>query len=232
MIPKKLLNILVVDDEPVIAFSIRKMLLNMEFHRIEMAHDQEAAKEYLLTKKVDLAVLDINLGEGQEGIFLAELCKQKGIPFLYVSSYADSLTLDRAIRTAPGAYVVKPFLPANLYASVEITLSKLEIEEEIKYFSLKDKGNLVKIKYEDIIYIKADDVYTEIFTEEKAYLYRSSLKKLISEFSTDQIVKVHRAYAVNLAHVSKISSSSVYLQTIEVPLSRTFKQQLIELFEK
>lgn len=232
MMIKKLLNILIVDDEPIIAFSIKKMLKNMDFHRIEMAHEESTAKGHLQTKKVDLAILDINLGKGEEGIQLAELCKQKGIPFLYVSSYSDNLTLDKAIKTAPGAYVVKPFLAANLYASVEITLSKAAVQEEAKFFTLKDKGNLIKLKYDDIIYLKADDIYSEIFTEQKAYIYRSSLKKLISEFSTDQMLKVHRAYAVNLAHVTEIGATTVHLGALEIPLSRTFKQELIEEFEK
>lgn len=229
---KALLDILIVDDESLIAFTLQRMLQNMGFLKINMVHTEEEAIHHLLTKKVDIALLDINLGEGSEGLSLAKICQQQEIAFLYISSYTDKATLDKAIKTSPGAYVTKPFMAANLYAALEITLSKFIEVEEKKYFTFKDKGSLIKVAYDEIVYLKADDIYAEIFTENKAYVYRSSIRKLLEVFDTDKIIKVHRSYAVNLRYITKINANSVALNDIEIPLSRTFKADLIERFEE
>ncbi|MBL4710350.1 MAG: response regulator transcription factor [Flavobacteriales bacterium] len=223
------LNVLLVDDEPIIAYSIQSTLEEMGFQKFEIVHSKAEALEKIESCKIDLAILDINLGEGEEGIALAKSCAQNNIPFFYVTSYNDTTTLDKALVTAPGAYVEKPFMPSNLYAAIKLTLQQAS-KKTNNSFSFKNKGELIKLELNDILYLRADDVYIDIVTKNKTYLHRSSLKKILTYLPRQQFINTHRAYVVNLQHVSNITLDTVELKGASVPLSRTYKQELKERF--
>jgi DNA-binding LytR/AlgR family response regulator len=227
---KREMTILLVDDEPVIVLTIHQILLKMGYHEIIEAYTEREAIKQLESTQIDLAVLDINLKLGDEGIGLAKICLEKQIPFFFLSSYSDKRTLDNAVKTAPGAYVFKPFTESDLYSAIALTLSKISVPDNPIIF--KDKGNFIKLNQADILYLKADNTYIEIHTKSKSYLQRGSIKKFLAEFDCDQLIKVNRSYAINLKHIKEINATNVSIGEIEIPISRAFKDELMEQFEK
>lgn len=116
-------RILVVEDEPLIADDIANQLRINDFEISAIAYDYEDAVYELKFNAPDAVVLDINLGTGKTGVDIAEVINEKyGLPFIYLTSYADKETLERAKRTEPLGYVVKPFDERNLIATLEIAL--------------------------------------------------------------------------------------------------------------
>lgn len=116
-------RILVVEDEPLIADDIANQLRINDFEVSAIAYDYEDAVYELKFNAPDAVVLDINLGSGKTGVDIAEVINEKyGLPFIYLTSYADKETLERAKRTEPLGYVVKPFDERNLIATLEIAL--------------------------------------------------------------------------------------------------------------
>lgn len=116
-------RILVVEDEPLIADDIANQLRINDFEVSAIAYDYEDAIYELKFNAPDAVVLDINLGSGKTGVDIAEVINEKyDLPFIYLTSYADKETLERAKRTEPLGYVVKPFDERNLIATLEIAL--------------------------------------------------------------------------------------------------------------
>lgn len=116
-------RILVVEDEPLIADDIANQLRINDFEISGIAYDYEDAVYELKFNAPDAVVLDINLGSGKTGVDIAEVINEKyGLPFIFLTSYADKETLERAKRTEPLGYVVKPFDERNLIATLEIAL--------------------------------------------------------------------------------------------------------------
>ncbi|MER0438415.1 response regulator transcription factor [Emticicia sp. W12TSBA100-4] len=116
-------RILVVEDEPLIADDIANQLRINDFEISAIAYDYEDAVYELKFNAPDAVVLDINLGAGKTGVDIAEVINEKyGLPFIFLTSYADKETLERAKRTEPLGYVVKPFDERNLIATLEIAL--------------------------------------------------------------------------------------------------------------
>lgn len=117
-------KILIVEDEPLIAEHISIYLNNADFTVSGIAHDDEEARHQLRTYTPDAVILDINLDGETDGIQLAEyINKQYHIPFLFLTSYADRDTLERAKKVEPWGYIVKPFNEKTLQASLEIAIS-------------------------------------------------------------------------------------------------------------
>lgn len=118
------LRILIVEDEPLIAENIAAYLNNADFKVSGIAYDEEEVKRQLQYNTPDAVLLDINLDCGTDGIELAAyINKNYQLPFLFLTSYADKETLERAKQTEPFGYIVKPFHEQSLLASLEIAIS-------------------------------------------------------------------------------------------------------------
>lgn len=117
-------RILIVEDEPIIASNLAMYLNNNDYTVSGMCYDALEAEKELKKGKSDFVIVDINLGEGKDGIELADIInKQYNLPFVFLTSYSDKNTIDRAKKVNPMGFVVKPFNDNTLLATIEIALS-------------------------------------------------------------------------------------------------------------
>jgi two-component system, response regulator PdtaR len=117
------IKILIVEDEPLVAHDIASTLSGINYEVSGIAYTVSKALFYLDTNRPDIVLLDINLGTETDGIMLAETIRhQYHIPFVYLTSYADANTLERAKRTRPMGYLVKPYDERELFATLEVAL--------------------------------------------------------------------------------------------------------------
>lgn len=118
------IKVLIVEDEPIIARNIAMYLRNHDYEVTGIAHDYEEAAYLLKWHTPDFAILDVNLESEKDGINIAEaINNQYFIPFVYLTSYSDKDTLDRAKKTNPFGYLVKPFNEQTLFTTIEIALT-------------------------------------------------------------------------------------------------------------
>lgn len=116
-------QIIIVEDEPVIAAQIELYLEQGGYQVAGIAYDYETALELLEQTQPDAVLLDIQLGRTHSGIKLGSLLHtQYRIPFLYITSYSDTRTLEMAKETFPSGYLVKPFNEAGLIAGLTMAL--------------------------------------------------------------------------------------------------------------
>ena len=116
-------NVLIVEDEPMVAEDIATALNNIDFKVSAVVYTEKAALEELQHNTPDIALLDINLKHGSEGIQIAELINRLyQIPFIYLTAYSDKVTLQLAQHTEPAGYLVKPFTEKNLFATLQLAL--------------------------------------------------------------------------------------------------------------
>ncbi|MBC7851411.1 MAG: response regulator transcription factor [Chitinophagaceae bacterium] len=118
------IKILIVEDEPIIARNISMYLDNNDFKVSGIAYDDEEAFAELKNNTPDAVILDINLNSPSDGIDIAAFInKNFHLPFLFLTSYSDRETIQRAKLVEPSGYIVKPFNERTLLASLEIALS-------------------------------------------------------------------------------------------------------------
>ena len=96
------LKIAIVEDEPLIADHIEQYVLDAGFNSAGIADNFTDAKELLQKENPDLILLDINLGDGPDGIDIAHYINQHHKkPFIFISSNTDAKTLERVKLTNP-----------------------------------------------------------------------------------------------------------------------------------
>lgn len=102
-------TIVVVEDELLIALDIKEILNEQGYEVIINVTSVEKAIAIIEEHDPILVLIDINLKQDKDGIELGQylLIKDK-IPYIYLTSYHDKLTLDRVKDTRPHGYIVKP----------------------------------------------------------------------------------------------------------------------------
>lgn len=135
-------RVLIVEDEPLIAENIAMYLNNHDYEVAGIAYDYEEAIEILERERPDIALLDINLEGNRDGIDLGKYIQDKlGIPFVFLSSYSDKSTLDRAKQVKPSGYLVKPFHEKSLMTTLEISLAN---------FASQANGQTIDLNFDKI----------------------------------------------------------------------------------
>ena len=230
-------KILVVEDELIIADNICNTLSEFGYEVSEAAISYTEALEKLDSYNPDIAILDIQLSGSKDGVDLAWKIKEDyDIPFIFLTSSADKLTIDRVKKLSPNAYLVKPFNKDELYTSIEIALFNF-VKHEPKdngNFSLKDslfikqKNLFVKVKFDDILFIQSSHVYVEITTiDEQKYVVRDTLNNYINKLN-NSFIRVHRGYIVNLSHLKTIDHGYVMINNSRIPISKNYREDILK----
>jgi YesN/AraC family two-component response regulator len=116
--------ILVVEDEFLIANDIKNILSDNGYEVIINVSNVVKAKEIIEMYKPQLVLLDIQLKGEEDGIDLGNyLLNLDTIPFLYLTSFADEVTLNRAKKSRPFGFLVKPFKSIDLLTTVSVVLN-------------------------------------------------------------------------------------------------------------
>lgn len=231
-------KILVVEDEIIIADNICDTLNDLGYEALEPVINYTDAIETIEKDKPDLAILDIQLSGKKTGIDLAEkIRKNYDFPFIFLTSNADPLTVSQAKKVMPPAYLIKPFTKDELYTAIEIAVYNYsrrvgEVDEEeliIKdAFFIKEKHTFIKLKFEDILYIKSEHVYAEIqLTNNQKHLIRGNLNKIITKLNT-KFVRIHRSYIVNLDYLQQIDQNNIVLLNVSIPIGKKYKDDLLQ----
>ncbi len=129
-------RVLVVEDDGVVAADLSQRLGAMGFQVVGISHDERGAVELAREHRPDIALMDIRLGSGGDGIVAAtEIWKNLEIPIVFLTAYAEDSTLQRAKQAEPFGYVLKPFEDRELLSALEIALFKHRKERELQRLS-------------------------------------------------------------------------------------------------
>lgn len=213
----KKVKILIVEDEVLIADYIHEMLNNEGYNYVKVAYDCYTALNLFKEFKPEIILLDINIDHKDSGIELAK--KRNSLAqIIYLTAQYDELTIQKALETLPVSYLTKPLRKIEIIAAIKLAVIKMN-----KNFIIKRDGHKeIKILFSDILFVKSDGNYLDIYTTDKKYVIRQSLDTLYLELDSSIFSKTHRSYIVNTTKITAKTSAAVFINSIEIPLSRNF----------
>jgi DNA-binding NarL/FixJ family response regulator len=117
------IQVLIVEDEPVIAADIEMTLQGDDYHVLGIAHSSTRALDMIHRMHPDIVLLDIAIQGDKDGIDIAHILSETyKIPFIYITSFADQETLMRAKATLPLGYIVKPFKDRDIISTLAMAM--------------------------------------------------------------------------------------------------------------
>ena len=116
-------QVLIVEDEAIVSMDLRFKLEAMGYGVPAETSSGKEAVDAVSKHQPDVVLMDIRLSGEMDGIAAAdEIRRRFKIPVVYLTSYSDEDTLERANATAPSGYLHKPFDYAILRAVVETAI--------------------------------------------------------------------------------------------------------------
>ncbi len=115
--------------------------------------------------------------------------------------------------------------------------SKLEVDQEDKLL-IKDaifvrhEGNLVKVKYDDILWLKGDGNYTTLVARHSVFSVRNILKDFETALPANRFMRIHKSYIVQVSEINAINTREIKVATDLVPVGRTYYHDLVNGIQK
>lgn len=240
-------NILIVEDESIVAKDIQQSIIKLGYNVIGTASSGEKAIEIVSENQPDIILMDIMLKGDLTGIETAEIIRKNYlIPVIFLTAYADDATLSKAKISEPYGYIIKPFKEIDLHTNIEMALYKFKKEREtIKerdflyslienkessndFIFIKSNSKLVKINTKDIYYIEALKDYVVINTLDTRYTIHSTMKDVESKLGSSAFVRVHRSFIVRIDKISNIEYPNLTLDNDKkiIPIGGSYRDDL------
>ncbi len=122
-------RILIVEDDPSSAFILQKILSRGRYQVAGMAASSGQAEQMARETKPDLILMDINIPGEQDGVETAvKIRREREVPLIYLTAFSDEATIERARRTAPFAYLLKPYREKEVLITIEMALYKARLD--------------------------------------------------------------------------------------------------------
>ena len=126
-------NILIVEDERIVAEDIRRSVINIGYSVSGVVSSGEEALVLIEKELPDLVLMDIVLKGKMNGIKVTDAIRSRfDIPVIYLTAYADPSTLQKAKVTEPFGYILKPFEDREVESAVEMALYKHGLDRRLR----------------------------------------------------------------------------------------------------
>ncbi len=126
-------KVLIVEDEILVARDLQMRLTKSGYSVPSVATTGMKAIQIVKEEHPDIVLMDIVLQDRMDGIETAEIIhSQFDIPVIYLTAHGDNATFEKAKKTFPYGYIIKPFSNDDINKTIQITLYKLRLEKERK----------------------------------------------------------------------------------------------------
>lgn len=226
------LNCLLIDDEPLARQGLKEYIADVDFLQLAGEYDSPLkATEQLGSGTVHLLFLDIQMPKITGLQFLKSLHRPP--PVIFTTAYPQHALEGFELNALD--YLVKPvsferFLKAALKAKeyYDLREKSAAAEPEADHLFVKVDGRLVKIRYDDILFVEAVQNYVNIHTRDKKYLTYLTFHSLEEHLPGRLFVKTHKSYLVALSKIESIEGACLRLGHHAIPISRGLKDEVME----
>lgn len=227
---------IIVDDEYV-AHDIIKgycdKLSNMKLQK--NCYDALAAIEYLNSHSVDLIFLDLNMPVLKGFEFLRTLTHPPKV--IVTTAYKEHALEGYELNIVD--YLLKPFsferfLKAVNKASINVEQnsslkSKIQtsnFDDNSRTIFLKENKRNTQVEIDKVMFLEASGNYTIVYLENKTIKVREKISELLAEFETEDIIQVHKSFAVSIRHISSIIGNRILIKEHQIPIGKIFKSNV------
>lgn len=214
-VPNPPLRILIVDDEAPARRRLRDVLADcadqIAVDIVGEARNGIEALSLVQQHTVDTLLLDIRM-PGMDGLECASHLNRLDAPPAIIFSTAYDAYACQAFDLNAVDYLLKPVRADRLVRALSrahsLNAATLEVLREVQpkartHLSINEKGRIVLIPVEDILYLKAELKYVTVRTPAREFLIEESLTRLETEFE-DSFLRIHRNCLVARARIREI----------------------------
>jgi len=228
------INCIIIDDEPLARKGLREYITEIDFLHLSGEFENPVKALNILTAgSIQLLFLDIQM-PAITGLEFFKMLPHP-LPVIFTTAYPQ-YALDGFDLNALD-YLVKPvsfdrFLKAALKAKEHYELREQNKSDNTAtitdHFFIKSDNKLVKIAFNEILFIEALQNYVNIYTEDNKYITYLTFKSVEEYLPPEYFLKIHKSYIISLEKVNSIEGNEIKIGNHAIPVSRNLKDDVME----
>lgn len=229
------INSIIIDDEPLARKGLKEYVNEIAF--LSLAGEFDTA-----LKAVDL----INSGTIQLLFLDIQMPKLNGIEFIKTLQHPPSVifttaypnyalegfelnALDYLVKPVSFDRFLKAAMKAKEYYEVRQKNSMPGNESDRgNYFFIKADNKLVKIAFDELLFVEALQNYVTIYIRDKKYITYLTIKSVEEYLPADRFIKTHKSYIVSASKIDSIEGNDIRIGNHYIPISRNEKEDVME----
>lgn len=231
------LKCLIVEDEPLARNLLSEYVRKVShLDLVEAASNPLRALEVLRSQPIDLMFLDIQMPE-ITGITLLKTLQKK--PFVVLTTAYSEYALESYDLDVVD-YLLKPITFDRFLKAVDRVDQRRQqpqhetpaAEPSSPFVFIKDGTKLVKINFDDILFVQGLKDYVTIVTKTQKVVSLQRLKSLELQLPPDKFIRIHHSYIIALKAIDTIHKGEVQIGTHMIPISDSYRKSFKEFIER
>ena len=232
---------LIVEDEPLARNLMTEYVKKIPYlNLVDACSSPLSAIEILRKETIDLLFLDIQMPE-ITGISLLKALHKKPMVIL-TTAYSEYALEGYELEIID--YLLKPITFERFLRAVERASQRIAIvsttpfsenkatEATQPFIFVKDGTKLIKIKWEDILYIEGLKDYVTIHTRLQKIVSLQRIKTLEELLPLDKFIRIHHSYIIATNAIDVIHKGEVQIGAAHIPISDTYRKSFKEFIDR
>src|SRR5437773_1121358 len=229
-----IINCIIIDDEPLARKGLKEYIAEIDFLNLAGEFENAIKASELLSKgTVQLLFLDIQMPKITGLDFFKSL--QMAPPVIFTTAYPqyalegfDLNALDYLVKPISFDRFLKAALRAKEYYEIRQHNNEVAGGKREDYFFIKSDNKLVKIFFDEILFVEALQNYVTIHTADKKYITYLTFKSVEEYLPRDSFIKTHKSYIISASKIHSIEGNDIRIGNHHVPISRNEKEDVME----
>ena len=227
------LRCVIIDDEPIARKGLKEYMQDASFLQLVGEFDNPLkAADLLMQEKIDLLFLDIQMPKMTGMAFLKTLAQPPMV--IFTTAYPQYAV--EGFEWNAIDYLLKPFSFERFWKAVSkartmqetITQPAVAAPGEPVYFFIKSDNKLIKIVYDDILFVEALQNYVAVYTTLKKYITYLTFHSIETHLPAGRFIRTHKSYIVAANKVESIEGNEITIGTYHIPISRTERETVLQ----
>lgn len=229
----KMINCIVVDDEPIAREIIETHLSRLDYVNIlDSCSNAFEAFNSLNKYEVDLLFLDINMPDVSGLTFAKAIGDQTKIIFTtayreYAVEGFELAAVDYLLKPITFEKIVQALIKYKKIKQPKAQTDSTKDSTENQSFFVRSDRKMVRVNYEDILYLESYSDYVKIHTTGQTIVTRELISRLENELPKKYFIRIHRSYIIAINKVKAYTNESVEIAGKELTISRSYKEEVI-----
>lgn len=230
------ISCLIVDDEPLARNLMTEYVKKVNYlNLIKSCSSPLEALDVLRTNHIDLLFLDVQMPQITGLAFLKTLQRKPQV--ILTTAYSQYAMEGYELDVAD--YLLKPITFERFLKAVEKVSARLAkapeppmaAERVDDYIFVKDGTKLVKIRWDDILYVEGLKDYVTIHTPLQKIVSLQRLKILEDQLPRQKFMRIHNSFIISLASIKTIQRDKVQIGEAWIPIGDTYRKAFKEFVE-
>ena len=235
----KIIKCIVVDDEHVARDVLDSLLSRIDAVEL-VAKCKNAVEAFNIINKqeIDLIFLDINMPEISGLSFARSI--NPDIKIIFTTAYREYAVEGFDLQAVD--YLLKPISFERLLQSVnrfinqnntiQDDIAPRELSSEGDYFFVRSDRKMIRISFDNILYIESLSDYIKINLRDKSVVTRETITSIEAKLPKNEFIRTHRSFIVSRMYIDSYTNEFVDIGKKQIPISRSYKNEVLVKLEK